>query len=234
MRVGMHMSDQTVLNKGSGAERPPIFLIAGIVLGLIAYFLPWYNHPVAGLTLIGIDMSEWLKFLPQYGAGQLPNRDYFYLPPLFIGGTLLFWGGSRHASFQWRRSLIPFLPLIIGSLVTLLAFPSIDEVFDPSKPPAEWRPRVIAITLILLLGWSTLIFPKQWRTLYAATMTLLLGICGLILPIYAAVVIRPIYGEWLKVVPAIGVGVWLYAVASLLILWQVGSGLFAETKRLRR
>ena len=230
MKAGGAMSDQTTQLNGSPENRSPTFLIAGIVLGLIAYFLPWYSHPAAGLTLIGIDISEWLKFLPQYGAGQLPNRDFFYLPPLFLGGTLLFWWGSKQ--FQWRGSLIPFIPIILGSLMVLLAFPSVDEILDPNKGPAEWRPRVFAIALVLLLGWCTPLLPQKWRTLYGSISTLLLGVLSLILPLYAAIVIRPIYVEWLKVEPTFGMGLWLYGGASLLILWQIGSMLLAEFRRI--
>ena len=64
------------------------WLSLGLTLILLGYFLPWLSHPTSGLTLIGLDISEWTKFMPQMRSGELPHRDLFYLPPITLGALL--------------------------------------------------------------------------------------------------------------------------------------------------
>lgn len=55
--------------------------------------------PVAGLQLIGLEMGEWVKFLPQVQAGQINvSRNLFYLPPILLG---LLFGSTVILATRW-------------------------------------------------------------------------------------------------------------------------------------
>ena len=37
---------------------------------LLGYFLPWIEHPAAGLVVLGLDLAELVKFLYPVSAGR--------------------------------------------------------------------------------------------------------------------------------------------------------------------
>lgn len=48
---------------------------------LVGYFGPWVNHDAAGLVIMGLDLGEYVKFLPAVRAGEVTLwRPGFYLP----------------------------------------------------------------------------------------------------------------------------------------------------------
>ena len=65
--------------------------LAGLI-GLIGYYGPWVPHKAAGLVVIGLDLAEYVKFIPEVASGKITfRREIFYLP-LFaasVGGQLV-------------------------------------------------------------------------------------------------------------------------------------------------
>ncbi len=54
--------------------------ICGFIV-LAGYFGPWVNHRDAGLVIMGLDLGEYVKFLPVVRHGQVTVwREGFYLP----------------------------------------------------------------------------------------------------------------------------------------------------------
>lgn len=50
------------------------------LLTLIGYFGPWVNHAAAGLVITGLDLGEYVKFLPPPSNPITVWREGFYLP----------------------------------------------------------------------------------------------------------------------------------------------------------
>ena len=80
----------------------------GGLLTLAGYFGPWVNHRVAGLVIMGLDLGEYVKFLPAVRSEQITLwREGFYLPLIVV--SLSF---SLHVFRQqfhypwWMRALL--------------------------------------------------------------------------------------------------------------------------------
>lgn len=61
----------------------------GLALAGLGYWGPWIWHASAALTLIGLDLGEFVKFLPSVRSGQLAlRREVFYLPVVALSLNL--------------------------------------------------------------------------------------------------------------------------------------------------
>jgi hypothetical protein len=153
-REGVELSSQTNLGKidRSSAQYSSLvvarFLIPmGWVLAAVGYYGPWIAHMSAGLTLSGVDMGEFVKFLPGVQDGTLTvTRQLFYLPPFAIAMSIALLIGSRRLGYPW--------PLRI--LILLLAVPVSLQLLPPAWSPtslmtAEFRLQTIAVGICWLL-----------------------------------------------------------------------------------
>ena len=43
----------------------------GFTIILLGYFMVWLPNRLAGLSFIGLEIGEWVKFLPQLRSGQI-------------------------------------------------------------------------------------------------------------------------------------------------------------------
>lgn len=120
-----------------------IFL-AGLI-GLVGYYGPWVPHKAVGLVVIGLDLAEYVKFIPEVASGRIPlRREIFYLP-LFatsVGASLL---ASRRVLPPWSRWLMAFI-----------AIPLALAMLPPAWNPAilllpEFRLQTLAIAFCLML-----------------------------------------------------------------------------------
>ena len=191
------------------------WFIAGAVLMLLGYFLPWFKHPLAGLTLIGLDISEWLKFLPQFQSGELPNRNYFYLPPIILGALLILW-----AAFDIKDRFRGWVMTGVGVCIALIGLPALEALpLDAQKfaQTSEWAFRLILIGCVGLLGLSRPLLqrvPARWLVMLMAIITLIGGI----LPARLLYLSRSAYIFWLRLTPNPGLGFGLHVLASIFIL----------------
>jgi hypothetical protein len=200
-----------------------IILRLGFTSILLAYFLVWLPQRVAGLSFIGLEIGEWVKFLPGVRVGEyFASRTLFYIPPITLALMILAWtlGWSNH---RWQTWGTRFL----AAVISLLAFPPLESIrFEASD---QWLAR---ITLVILVVASSLLvslatrLPEQWATIISGSAFLLLGLAGAILPTWTYLVLRPeisaLFGESVGVGP----GIWLNALGHLLVAGVGGYCLF--------
>ncbi len=178
------------------------------------YWGAWVPHKDAGLVILGVDLAEYVKFLPQVRSGEIHLwREGFYLPAfaLSLGISLL----------AWRRELP--LPGWVRGLATLLALPPAFAMLPPIWTPAlmlhsaEFRQQAIAIGVAVA---AAAISPLLGRlpgqvTAFLAAATFVIAAA---IPIYQFATIHPaleaIYRERLRW----GYGVWLVIAGSLVSL----------------
>jgi len=191
-------------------------ITGAVLLGLCGYFGPWVPHPAAGLNVPGLDLSEYVKFLPEVRSGAIPvMREVFYLPLLA--------GSISAAVLAGRRAL----PRALRILLALAAIPLALMMLPPAWTPAslrlpEFRLQVAAIVLCLALTpIISTIRPVPDRPAGALIALLSLS-CWLSLAGFLAV--RPAVAElyraplamgWGAVAAALGFGL-----AALLGVWM--------------
>lgn len=191
------------------------WMMAGFVLILVGYFLPWFKLPAAGLTLIGLDISEWLKFMPQFDSGELPNRNWFYLPPICLGAMIILWSALVGAEGK-RRWILTGL----GLLLALIAFPALEVLpIDGAKFAAtnEWLFRFVGIGLVGLLAVSQPFWAKSSPKIVAVWIALI-ALGAALFPAYLLYLSRSAYIFWLRLTPNPGLGFGMHILGVVLIL----------------
>lgn len=115
------------------------------LLILTGYFGPWVPHRVAGLVVTGLDLGEYVKFLPTVRSGQITLwREGFYLPLVAVSLALSLAAFRPQWRYGWpMRSLL----LIIAGIAALNLLP-------PAWGPAtftnpEFRQQIGALALCL-------------------------------------------------------------------------------------
>lgn len=155
------------------------FFPLSVLLTLAGYFGPWVPHRVAGLVITGLDLGEYVKFLPVVRGGQVSLwREGFYLPLVAVSLALSL------AAFrtQWRYGWPVRLWLLAGAGIAALNL--LPPAWDQSTfRNAEFRlqiqsllaclgaltlspllalaPRWLGNTLIIFLSASALYFPLR-------------------------------------------------------------------------
>lgn len=184
-------------------------VILAFTLILVGYLQSWLPHPNAGMALLGLEMGEWVKFLPSVRAGEVAwfHRNFFYLPPITLALGMLLWSNG------WPRTPRTLAMRLLACALSLLAMPSILVILR--EPSAEWSFRLLLISFVV-----TVALYLTWRSLPPYLLTLgglLVALMGAILPTLAYLLIRPIIAEWHNVpVLGIGIGVWLNLIGHLL------------------
>jgi hypothetical protein len=127
---------------------PPVGLywLAVVVLLLLAcagYFGAWVADRSAGLVITGVDLAEYVKFLPPVQSGQIQvRREAFYVPLVSASLTATLLAGRRG------------LPRWLRVLLALAAIPLALAMLPPAWNPAvllepEFRVQVLAILVCL-------------------------------------------------------------------------------------
>jgi hypothetical protein len=189
------------------APRSTLFSLAATAI-LLAYFLPWLPHPAVGLRLIGLEMGEWVKFLPQVRSGEVAaGRNLFYLPPITLG-LMLALSTANWPNGRWQTWLMRGLAVS----VSLLAFPALEAIRD--EPSSEWLLRLLLIGGVLLVA----VLSGLGGRLPAALPWLLialLALLGSLLPTWAYLAVRPVIADLLRAPLGLGPGVWLNLLGHL-------------------
>jgi hypothetical protein len=189
-----------------------------VLVTLAGYFGPWVPHRAAGLVVLGLDLGEYVKFLPAVRSGEIALwRPAFYLPLLAVSLALSLYAFRPELRYGWPvRALF-----LAGAMVAAL------NMLPPAWSPAvlrlpEFRTQVIWIGLCLaaaLVSPLLAVLPR-WA---AAGATALLALPALLLPaVYFLRVLPPIsslynytvtpgWGPWVM-----GAGLILLAAAALL------------------
>ncbi len=184
-------------------------LMLGFTAVFIGYLTVWMPGPSAGLSLLGIEMGEWFKFL---GLG--PRRDLFYLPPIALGLCLAIWTMTWLQN-DWRAWGMRALAVA----VSLLAFPAIEDITNADSTVREQY--YLRVVLIVVVGFVALVSgfwrsQGKWRNVPWFLMAVV-SMLGFVLPTWQYMQIRPYTSQVMDVTIGIGLGVWLNGAGFLAI-----------------
>lgn len=162
------------------------WVVLGLLLGtgVIGYYGPWVPHKAAGLVVIGLDLAEYVKFLPDVIAGRVAlMRELFYLP--------LFAASASAALLAGRRSLPRWSRVMLG----LISLPLAAAMLPPAWSPAvllqpEFRLQVIAIIACWLLVPAALL-TRYLPNRLILIIVLLLSLAAAIVPAWGFLQVHP-------------------------------------------
>ena len=183
-----------------------MLLILAFTAIFIGYLTVWLPGPGAGLSFLGVEMGEWFKFL---GLGG--RRDLFYLPPITLGLMLAIW------TVTWpRQGWRAWLMRGMAVLVSLLAFPAIEDITGAARE--QYVLRVVLIGVVVVAALTSAFWHPAGRQKRVPWMLLaLLGLIGFLLPTGMVLVVRPLASQVIGVPIGIGVGVILNGAGHLLV-----------------
>ncbi|CAN5753757.1 hypothetical protein BH10CHL1_BH10CHL1_47080 [soil metagenome] len=146
-----------------------LILIGGL-LTLLGYFGPWVNHRVAGLVIMGLDLGEYVKFLPEVRSQQIDLwREGFYLPLVAISLAFSLYAFRPPLDNRW---LLRIFMVIVASVAALNMLP---PAWTPQKLiTAEFRLQTIAIVICLAaVAFSPFLalVPEQLATLIIVSLS---------------------------------------------------------------
>lgn len=182
---------------------------------LLGYFLVWLPQPAAGLSFIGLEIAEWVKFIPKVQAGNFfPSRNFFYLPPTTLAMMMAMWtaGWSNNS---WRT----WITRALAVLISLLVFPAFESI--QGEPVSQWQ---IRIFFIFLVGASVVLaayYSRENSRLPESvpwSYFLVVGFIGLILPLWSYLAIRPLAEAIIGGHVGIGIGLVLNFIGHLLLV----------------
>ena len=196
----------------------------GIALALIGYWGPWVNHKTAALVLSGLDMAEFVKFLPGVRAGAEPMiRELFYLPPLAAALCLALTGSNRPWRYPlWARAIMVIIAIALAVTV-LPPYPFILQALDSD----EFRRQFLMAAGCLAIIGGTLLYRRLSRAIVAGLL-IVISLAGAIPPLWQFFSIRSaldsVYGQPIN----IGWGLWLTVAGFLVVagagVWKLGVG----------
>jgi hypothetical protein len=181
----------------------------------LAYFLVWLPQSVVGLSFIGLEIGEWVKFLPQFRSGELSlNRNLFYLPPITLSLMIIAW------TFGWQnRRWRTWAIRVVAIMVACLAFPALEVIIDEQSD--QWLFRLQLITLVFIVAILAPLFGRLLSSLtsqYTWLTIILLGLIGAVWPTLAYLTIRPVASELFANPVGIGPGVLLNIAGHVLAI----------------
>lgn len=200
----------------------------GFTAVLLGYLLVWLPQPVVGLSLIGLEMGEWIKFLPEVQEGTIfPGRNAFYLPPITLSLILIMWT-ARWPSNRWKT----WAMRATAVLVALLAFPAIESILG--EPRDQWLLRLGLITGVFALALLSPYFkrlPVKWQGAGPLVIILLLSLVGMLFPTWMFFALRPVLESLFRTEISFGIGAWLNLMGHLTIAVVVAYLLLGTSKR---
>lgn len=184
----------------------------GFTAIFVGYLMVWLPQPLAGLSFIGIEIGEWVKFLPPVRSGEIgPERNLFYLPPIILALMMILWT-ARWSNRRWQTWVMRGLAV----LVAMLAFPALEAI--RYEPISEWLLRLLLLALVFVSAIVLLLterLPEVTTGRAAWFAIMFLGLLGLVLPTWAYLAIRPAVSELFRGEVGVGPGVWLNAAGHL-------------------
>lgn len=187
-------------------QRAQTILLLGFTAVFIGYLTVWLPGPGAGLSFLGIEMGEWLKFV---GLGN--QRDIFYLPPITLGLMLAIWTMTWPQN-DWQA----WATRALAVFVSLLAFPAIEDISGSVRE--QYTLRVLLILLVTLAAVVSGLWRPSARHAWIPWAALaILGLTGALLPTWMYLNARAYLVQIIGVPIGFGLGLWLNGVGHLLI-----------------
>jgi hypothetical protein len=200
------------------------WFLMGAALVLIGYWGPGVNHKTAALVLSGLDMAEFVKFLPGVRAGTLSMiRELFYLPPLAAALCLALMGSSRHLRYPlWARALM----VIVAVALAMVVLPPYPFIFQALGSDEFRRQFLMAAGCLVII--AAFLLHRRLSKAIVASLLIVISLAGAIPPVWQFLSIRSaldsVYGQPIH----IGWGLWLMAVGFAVVAgaggWILGIG----------
>ena len=170
-------------------------LLAAIMLGTLAYWLPWIDQRTAALKLSGQDLGEFVQFVPALQGGALGAlHQVLYLPPLVALSCLVLLSANRYLPYTRLLRvgmLVLALLLLSGVLPPVWGHPR--DLFTPQYR-IQGVAAVAGVAFAMAHGWL-----RQIRLVSLARMIAALGTIA-VLPVQCVFwaawpAIRAVYGS---------------------------------------
>lgn len=190
-----------------------------LVMALGGYFAPWIGHPVAGLVITGLDMGEYVKFLPVVREGMVTIwRPAFYAPLVAVSAAALLAAYRTDFAYRWW---LRFPLLAMGFMAALNLVP-------PAWTPArllepEFRAQTASL-LCLLAGLAFSPFLALLPRRYAAVIVTMLAVLACITPLHGFYQVLPAIEELYNQPLAPAWGLWLMLLGLVLtcvVYWRI-------------
>jgi hypothetical protein len=178
----------------------PWLLLLGGLLTLAGYVGPWIDHHAAALVVTGLDLGEYVKFLPAVRQAQVTVwREGFYLPPVAVSLTFTLHCYRVDLRYPW--------PIRAGMLgvAAVAALNLLPPAWTPTLlPTPEFRLQTTAIGLCLFaIALSPfLALAPRFVVLALCTLVILLALFFplrdflRVLPDVAGLYRHPLYPGW--------------------------------------
>jgi hypothetical protein len=212
------------LRRSPPVSRAWLVVILAGAIAIIGYFGPWAPHRAAGLVILGGDLAEYVKFLPEVASGQVAvRREVFYLPLLSasLGASLL---ASRPRLPGWLRAA-----LAISAVPTALAL--LPPAWSlATLRQAEFRLQMLALLVCLA---AALAHPALRRV----SDTVALGLTGLLmlaacaLPAWSYLRVQPFIAAVYRSSLPLGWGFWACLIGHALSAMGAAAAVRAEAER---
>ncbi len=168
--------------------RPRWFLPAALAVAWLGYWGPWLEHPAGALRLNAYDLSEWVTFLPEVAAGQLPlSRLAFLIPSaclaVLFGLAVNAGQRGRRRSEHWLRAHLPDTPLgwvllALAVLSALTVFPYYPYILTAYADP-EFRVQFFVAGLALAGAALAVFVPDDANALVRIGLALVGAGCAI-------------------------------------------------------
>jgi hypothetical protein len=196
----------------------------GWALAAVGYFGPWIGHETAALTLSGVDMGEFVKFLPPVVDGSLDVvRQHFYLPP----AAVVFGVAMLTCSRRLRYSTILRVPALALSIPVSL------QLLPPAWSPvtllsAEFRLQAVSMAILWLLLAGTCLWGRLSLRLLGV-LSAAVALAAAILSAWQFTLAKPAIDRVYSATPSTGWGFYV-CIAGLAVMTLAG-GLMALQHR---
>jgi hypothetical protein len=204
-----------------------LLLPMGWLLTAIGYYGPWVLHKTAALTLSGVDMGEFVKFLPGVVDGSLAViRQFFYLPPFATVASVALLVGAQRLRY----------PRFVRALALALSLPVSLQLLPPAWSPAslvtpEFRLQTLALGLSWLLlaaFWLLGRLPAWLSGMLSAALSLVAALVGT----WQFLLVKPAIDQVYRSAPDIGWG-FFACISGLLLMTGIEIQFVLRTRRRR-
>lgn len=192
---------------------PRWLLPLGALLILAGYFGPWVPHRVAGLVVTGLDLGEYVKFLPVVRGGQVALwREGFYLPLVTVSLALSLAAFRPRWRYSWpMRGVL----LAVAGIAALNLLPPAWDQSTFSNPEFRHQIQALVVCLGAAVVSPLLALLPCW---FSAGVVLLLSGAALWFPLRDFLRVLPTIRELYHQPLAIGWGMYVMAAGLLLLM----------------
>lgn len=195
-----------------------------LLVGAAGFFGPWAPHRASALAVLGIDLAEYVKFLPPVMSGEIGvHREAFFVP-LTVASMACSLLASRRALPTWARLVLVLSAIVLAGFLLPPAWTP-----DSLRLP-EFRDQVLAL-LACLAAVALLPLIRRLPDRAILAMLALGALTAAIWPPLSFLQVRPaIAAIWQRSFNP-GWGFWLSLLSSIALAACALSGAVRPTHR---